>query len=622
MCGILGSIDNKEVLKYFHLIKHRGPDSYGEKCFKINGKTIDLLHRRLSIVDLTETGHQPMYSFDGRCCIVFNGEIYNHHELKRKLADISFRGHSDTETIVNYFRKFNIKENLQDLNGIFAFALIDIEKEILYLARDRFGVKPLYYSFQNGRLLFSSEIRPLKALLNPEIDKGSLTSCLRMRYTPSPSTIYQNICKVEPGQLLIFNLKGKVLLERIYYNKRPVSLGTKKGDYRKLVNEYGDLFEKAVERQLMSDVEVGILLSGGVDSALVAAIAKHKSNAPVKSFTIGFEGDHVGIDEIDYARETAAILGLEHAYRRIGFSDLFNSIKSISEIVEEPIGTTSIIPMYFLSELAASKVKVVLSGQGADEPLGGYNKYKGLRWLEFSRRFKTLMPLTRKVRFLYNRNEKLRRLVSSMQCQDNIDALIEFNGIFSVKEATNLMEHTNRGIYANALRDKGVLFKQTWQKRTPDQSTLSNLFLYYDLRTSLADDLLMYTDKITMHFSLECRVPILDNELISFIESLDSSYKFNANRGKIIHKDFAKEYLPTIITERKKLGFSSPTEAWFRENINYIKSIFNEKAFCRYFDSQAVEKLLMNHYYGRNMEKQIFLLLSIYYLFKQNENLD
>lgn len=614
MCGILGSINDKKIISYSHLIKHRGPDAFGAEFFNIDGNTIDLLHWRLSIVDLSDAGKQPMYSYDGKCCLIFNGEIYNHTDLKNKLTDIPFKGHSDTETIVNYFRKFDIKEKLQDLNGIFAFALIDIEKDLLYLARDRFGVKPLYYWFQNGRLLFSSEIRPLKALLSPRIDKGSLMNCLRMRYTPSPSTIYQDIYKVEPGQLLQFNLKGDNSFTKEYFVEQPTALGSKKGDYTKLVKEYGDLFERAVERQLMSDVEVGILLSGGVDSALVAAIAGKKSNARVKAFTIGFEGHHKDIDEIDYARQTAEILGLEHFYKKLNFTDLLHSIKHITGIVEEPIGTTSIIPMYFLSALAASKVKVVLSGQGADEPLGGYSKYKGLKWLEYSRRFKAIMPLTKGAKFLYDRNEKLRRLVSSMQCRDNIDSLIELNGISSVKEAINLMEHSNRGAYMDALRDKEILFKRTWKERTPPESALSHLFPYYDTRTSLSDDLLMYTDKITMHFSLECRVPILDNDLIAFIESLDSSYKFNSNRGKIIHKDFAKEYLPTSITEREKLGFKSPTEVWFRENINYMKGIFRDEAFCHYFDSDAVEKLLMSHDGGRNMEKQIFLLLSIYYL--------
>lgn len=620
MCGILGSINITNTDSYLDYIKHRGPDASGMKSFKISNNTINLSHRRLSIVDLSEAGSQPMLSYDNKACIIFNGEIYNHLDLKEKLVGVQFKGHSDTETIVNYFRKFDINDKLTDLNGIFAFAYIDLENEILYLARDRFGVKPLYYWFHNNQLLFSSEIRPLKAFLDPEINKGSLMSSLRMRYTPSPSTIYKDIHKVEPGQLLVFDLKTNISLRKSYFVSMPKSLGTKKGEYKKLVKEYGDLFEKAVERQLMSDVEVGILLSGGVDSALVAAISKQKSKTAVKAFTVGFEGKHDEIDEIEYAKQTAEILGLEHYFKKIDFSDFLHSIKQIVEIVEEPIGTTSIIPMFYLSKLAASNVKVVLSGQGADEPLGGYNKYKGLPWLEFSRLFKTLMPLTKGAQFFYNKNEKIRRLVSSMQCFDDIDSLSEFNAISSVKEVSDLMTSSNRKLSIDLLLSQQRLFKQTWKERTPGKSTIRNLFLYYDLRTSLSDDLLMYTDKITMHFSLECRVPILDNDLIDFVESLNSRHKFNSSKGKIIHKDFAREYLPSTIVDRKKLGFKSPTETWFRESKNEIEKLFTEnKEFNSWFNLDTVKKLLSSHRNGKNLEKQIFQLLSICFLLKKNQ---
>ncbi|TKK70340.1 asparagine synthase (glutamine-hydrolyzing) [Ilyomonas limi] len=622
MCGILGAVNATINATVLDQIKHRGPDASGAKSFEINQNSVHLLHRRLSIVDVSEAGSQPMFADDRKACITFNGEIYNHLDLKEKLPNITFNGHSDTETIVNYFRTFGIYNTLKDLNGIFAFAYLDVENEFLYLARDRFGVKPLYYYFHNNQLLFSSEIRPLRAFLNPAIDKGSLMSSLRMRYTPSPSTIYTNIYKVEPGQLLVFNLKGNLSLIKSYFVATPKSLGTKKGDYRNLVKEYGNLFEKAVERQLMADVEVGILLSGGVDSALVAAIAKQRSKTGIKAFTVGFEGEHDNIDEIEYAKQTAAIIGLEHYTKKINSLRFLDSVEAIAKIVEEPIGTTSIIPMYFLSELAASKVKVVLSGQGADEPLGGYNKYKGLPLLEKSRLFLPLLPLTKSVRFIYNRNERFRRLISSMQYADDVSSLVEFNAISSVSEVTNLMTAASRKVYRNALLRQQNAFKQIWKERTPEQASTSNLFLYYDLRTSLADDLLMYTDKISMHFSLECRVPILDNDLIDFIESLKSGYKFNSKRGKIIHKDFAKEYLPTTITERKKLNFKSPTEAWFRQQKNDIEKVFtSDKAFSTLFDMNAVMKLLSNHQNGRNLEKQIFLLLSIYYILKQNTEL-
>ena len=615
MCGILGSINGGQFSKHLDCITHRGPDASGDKCFKIANNFIHLLHRRLSIVDLSEAGNQPMLSHNDKNCIIFNGEIYNHLELKQKLKEIDFNGHSDTETIVNYFEKYEIIKCLKDLNGIFAFAYLDCEKQLLYLARDRFGVKPLYYWFQNNQLLFASEIRPLKAYLDIEIDKGVLMNSLRLRYSPSPGTIYEGIQKVEPGQLLIFDCRSEIQLRKEYFVTTPKSLGAKKDEYKKLVKEYGDLFEKAVERQLMADVEVGVLLSGGLDSALIAAVAKEKSKTKIKTFTIGYVGEHEGIDEIDYARQTAEVLELEHYFKKIDFSDFLSSIKKIVEIVEEPIGTTSILPMFYLSELAASKVKVVLSGQGADEPLGGYNKYRSLSLIEHSRVFKSLMFLSKAGKFFYNKNEKLRRLISSIQSEDDIDSLIEFNAILSEKEVITLIHGSNSDANTQELKCREKLFKEIWKERTPENTSLKNLFLYYDLRTSLADDLLMYTDKITMHFSLECRVPILDNDLIEFIESLSSQYKFNSKEGKIIHKEFAREYLPSAIIERKKIDFKSPTESWFRINKKEIESLFSsESVFNTYFNSKAVQNLLSNHMKGKNLEKQIFLLLSLYYL--------
>lgn len=617
MCGVLGSINIQNSFEYLDLIKHRGPDGSGRKIFTINDHTIDLLHRRLSIIDLSEAGSQPMLSSDNKSCLIFNGEIYNHLTLKEKLGAIPFRGHSDTETIINYFDQFGIRKSLQQLNGIFAIAYLDLRNNLLYLARDRFGIKPLYYHFDHNRLMFSSELRPLRAFLHPLVNKGALMNSLSIRYTPSPSTIDQNIAKVEPGQLLTFDLTSTITLNKAYFVETPKSLGTRKGEYQKFVNEYGDLFEKAVERQLMSDVEVGILLSGGVDSALVAAISKQKSKTKVKAFTIGFEGNHDDIDEIAYAKQTAEILGLDHQVRKINFSDFLSSIKKIVDIVEEPIGTTSIIPMYYLSELAASRVKVVLSGQGADEPLGGYNKYKALPWLENSRPFKGLTPLFSYARGIYNKNEGARRLFSAMQRADDMEAYLEFNAISSNKEIAALIVPSNRKLYLDEMKKMQNLFKQTWKERTPARTSLRNLFLYYDLRTSLADDLLMYTDKITMHFSLECRVPILDNELIAFVETLNSRYKFNSKHGKIIHKDFARQYLPSVIVERKKLGFKSPTEIWFKENKADIENQFScNPEFNACFDLNAVKKALSCHGNGKNLEKQIFLLLSLSYLLK------
>jgi len=354
------------------------------------------------------------------------------------------------------------------------------------------------------------------------------------------------------------------------------------------------------------------LLSGGVDSALVAAIAQQKSAKTIKAFTVGFEGDHTEIDEIGYAQETAKILGLHHHIKKIGAQDFLAAIDTTAKIVEEPIATTSIIPMYFLSELAAKHVKVVLSGQGADEPLGGYDKYKALPHLQKARFFRLFAPLLKLVSPIYRNKENLRRFINAISPNDKVSAWMEFNAISTIADIEQLR---NQNAGQSALRDFDShqnQIRNVWKKRGPKSDHIKDIFLYNDVRTMLADDLLMYTDKITMNFGLECRVPILDNDLVAFIESLDSSFKFNSKQGKIIHKAFAKEYLPSSIVERKKLGFKSPTEKWFKDKTAAIDEIFMaNEAFKDFFDLDYVHRLLQRHKEGENLEKKIFLLLSI-----------
>ena len=353
---------------------------------------------------------------------------------------------------------------------------------------------------------------------------------------------------------------------------------------------------------------------------MTSFLSKHKLsyyyNKKLKNFTIGFEGEHRELDEISYARETADILGLDHYEQKINFPNFLTSIKKIVQVVEEPIATTSIIPMYFLSQLAASHVKVVLSGQGADEPLGGYNKYRALPHLETARFFKNLSPALDKFNFVYKNREHLRRFLKAIQPKDKVSSWLEYSSISSLNEVANLINSKNSSQQINEIQNNETLISDIWKNRTPGNGKIKDLFLYYDLRTSLADDLLMYTDKITMNFGLECRVPILDNSLIAFIESLDSKYKYNSRKGKIIHKAFAMEYLPSSIINRKKMGFQSPTESWFRENIDELENIFLDNPyFLNLFNSNKVRELLNRHKKGENLEKQIFLLLSLNYLY-------
>jgi len=561
-------------------------------------------HRRLAILDLSPAGHQPMQTDSGRYSIVFNGEIYNHADLRHSLKDIKFYGHSDTETILHLLAQQGIS-GLGRFNGIFALAFLDSECGKLLLARDPFGVKPLYYHFDGSGLTFCSEIRPLLALRSDALDVRHLGELLRLRYSPSPHTLFRNVRKLRPGHYLEVDLKSPSLTFREcpYFDRiRGAQFSM---PFSEALERYADLFEEAVSRQLMSDVEIGMLLSGGIDSALVASFAQRGTDRPMKAFTVGFD-ERDDADEIDDARETASVLGMEHHHIRIGFGDFLDTFRKCVDIVEEPLATTSIIPMHHLAELAAGHVKVVLSGQGADELMGGYGRYQG----ELYRR---LMPALAfkaagRVSSLFGlRDEQMLRGFRALKERDDRTRFLNTYTVFDQKEIERLigvrdsMSEESVGYYYDLLR-------------LEERSHSVDRMMSIDLRMSLPDDLLLYTDKITMYHSVECRVPILDMELAGFVESLPPHFRVRLRSGKFIHKRLAHRMLPRAIIARKKKGFSSPTYAWFK-NIDKLRSLLLESAtrFSAYFDLREVDRVLVEHQRGYNRERQIFLLISLYH---------
>jgi asparagine synthase (glutamine-hydrolysing) len=619
MCGILGCINFKYDPKSLDSIGHRGPDGHDAKHFTVNDHQLTLAHRRLSIVDVSDNGKQPMLSGDGVSCIVFNGEIYNHHSLKPYINETNFRGHSDTETILNYFNENDIIKNLKNLNGIFGFAILDQKNNKLYLTRDRFGVKPVYYYFENSQLVFSSEIHPFQYYIPMQYDRENVVEGLKMRYVGAPDTIYNKVKKVEPGQVIVFDLNQPEITVSFHHYTETQQTGNRKQELSSLVKEYGKLFEQAVERQLMSDVELGILLSGGIDSALVAAVAKDKSDTPVKTFTVGFEEGLFKSDEIGSAQITAQTLGLENIHTRVSFKDFINDLKEIIQIVEEPIATNSIIPMYSLSKLVSQHVKVVLSGQGADEPLYGYRKYKGLLFLEPLHKNSLLRSGLRISGAGRSKKEDIRRFYGAALEKDMFSSYREFNSITSRDEMLELIQQNGHTDLRTSMARKDDLFRTKWLKRVPSDKAIVS-FPYLDLRNSLADDLLMYSDKLMMNFGVECRVPILDNDLVDFMESIHHSYKLSFSKGKIIHKEFAMQYLPSSIINRKKIGFATPAAKWYDTYKQEIESIICEsKEIKELFNIRTVLKLLNDHSKNQTREKQILILLSIA-LLTNNDN--
>jgi asparagine synthase (glutamine-hydrolysing) len=601
MCGILGSVNSALSEKVLDLIAARGPDDSGLESYSIGRHSVDFGHRRLAIVDLSPAGHQPMVSQCGRYRLIFNGEVYNHAEIRASLKFRSFRGHSDTETLL-YALIERGAEALRSFNGIFSLAFLDENEQRLFLARDPFGVKPLYYRFSANKLQFGSELKPLLAMQSAEVDTASLAELLRLRYLPSPDTLFKDIRRLRPGHFLDVNLRGDNIRsqENRFLVTPPAETDMSFAEAQKV---YGELFEQAVERQLMADVEVGVLLSGGVDSALVAANAAQRVDYPMKAFTVGFTQDDVA-DEIDDAAETASLLGLDHRVSRIGAEDFFGIMRKCVEIVEEPLATTSIIPMYYLSKHAAESVKVVMSGQGADEPLGGYGRYRGELIAPY---FPSLLggPARALAGALGVKKDKILRGLSTIGIRDDVDRFLANYSVFDAPQINRLT-----GVGEDRAREKIDYFYQLLDSRSRRRPVERMMGL--DLRMNLADDLLLYTDKITMHHSLECRVPILDHELIRFAESLPAHYRLKLKQGKRIHKAYAEQRLPARVVHRPKKGFWSPTNIWFKDSGFLTEALLeNGSRMDNYFDREAVSQVLHEHVSGFDRQRQIFLLLAI-----------
>ena len=605
MCGILGSVNFPFSEESLNLLTHRGPDDQGSYEDTVGRHRICLAQTRLAIVDLSASGHQPMVSDCGRYVIIFNGEIYNHLELREKLREIHFRGHSDTETILYYIAKYGLS-GVSDLNGIFAFAFLDKKRETILLCRDPFGVKPLYYWRKAEKLVFASEIRPLQQLVRDTVDPDNLATLLRLRYSPSPDTLLKNIHKVRPGHVVSVELtKSDLAMAASNFSFTSQPSATPPSTLVDAVDRYGHLFRQAIKRQLMSDVEVGILLSGGIDSALVAKFAQMNLSRPMKAFTVGFKEQDES-DEISDAQATAKALGLDSIVTRIGFDDFLEIIHSCVTMVEEPLATTSIIPMCYLAKLAARDVKVVLSGQGADESLGGYGRYQGELYHRF---FPPLMAASGEcvADFFGFKNEQVRRGLSALQHRDDISRFLSAYSVFQDDKIEKLI-----GCREIKSQKRVQYFYDLLA--CANMKTSVERMMAIDLRMNLADDLLLYTDKVTMHFSLECRVPMLDLELVKYIQSLPSHFRVKIAQSKVVHREWAKRVLPDAIIKRKKKGFQSPTRKWFgRQGPMREILLAQGSKFAGYFNLSEVEKVLTAHEQGINQERQIFLLLSLYY---------
>lgn len=617
MCGVVGWIGRELGSNAWgnalHSIDHRGPDGTGSDTIFLYGKCVHLGHTRLAILDLSEAGHQPMSSSDGRWRLVFNGEIYNHLALREQLS-VPFRGHSDTETLVECLAKFGIDHTLPLLNGMFAFAALDTISGILYLVRDPFGVKPLYFAQRGGNFAFASEVRALRAMgITPAVDPAAASTFLSLRYVPSPNTLWKGVSRLQPGHVLSYFIEdGKVYVSHYV---RPVQ-NKFQGSRDDAIVAYHDQLSKAVERQLLSDVPVGILLSGGIDSALIAAMAKEAGHV-LPCYTVGFGEAHKEC-EIEDASETADVLGFPFASINVDQNILLDSLPEIVSSVEEPLGTTSILPMWHLVKRARKDVTVVLTGQGTDEPWGGYRRYQsevlrdyvpwGAAWsgLKLARSLWKSPP------------EFIERGMRTLPVDNMPRRFLEAYALFPPNELSSVIRKPDlNGATAS------IEYWLDWMKDANLKPV--EKMMRVDTRMNLADDLLLYGDKISMAASLEARVPMLDIELIRFVESLPVDYRVGLNQGKIVHKLMAERYLPSQIVYRKKKGFQVPFDTWSRGAWKpWIESVLfaPDAPHWQLLHKDGVQRCWQEHLSGKpGRGRQMFSLIMLCVWWRQQEGM-
>lgn len=606
MCGIAGVIGentkNKEVIikKMTDCIAHRGPDDDGF----YNDEKVGLGMRRLSIIDL-KSGRQPIESKDGLSLIFFNGEIYNYKELKEGLVKKGrdFKTNSDTEVILHLYEDEGEKM-LTKLRGMFAFCIYDKKSDSLFIARDYFGIKPLYYFLQDGKIAaFASEIKSI--LLHPEYEREvndeAVFNYLSFQYNPLKETIFKHIFKLNPGSFLKINLKDGKFTEERYWSFE--FFQNEKIDEKKSGEELLELLEDSVRHHMVSDVPVGSFLSGGVDSAIIASLMKKanasNSNSKVNStFTVGFEDLSEGME----AKITSDSLQTEHVEITVSQEEYFEALPKIVWYFDEPVADPSAVGLYFLAKEARKKVKVILSGEGADELFGGYNIYleplSFLRlWMKFIPKFLInlfLKPLV-STKFNFKGKNYLKRYFAKLE-----DWYIGNASVFKKDEVNKLW----RG-------NQFEKFNLEDYYRKVDNLSDSTKMQFIDINTWLVGDILAKADKMTMANSLELRVPFLDIKIADFASKLPDRLKFRRRVTKYLLRQSVKGIVPEVTRNRKKLGFPIPIKNWLTKNRSDIyKKIISNPYIAKNMNTSEIENIIKDHIDGKkDNSRKIYLLL-------------
>ncbi len=614
MCGICGqynfgtgeSVRRPDVEAMAQSIAHRGPDDDG---FYISGP-LGLGFRRLSIIDLSG-GHQPMSDQDETVWVVFNGEIYNFPQLRRELEGYGhvFRTKSDTEVIIHGYKQWG-DDVLNRLNGMFGLAIWDVRKKRLVIARDAFGIKLIYYRIDSGRLYFGSEMRAVRAAMQDraEIDPTSLNLFLRNRFTPSPYTILKGVHKLAPGTKLTVQ-DGRYEVSRWYrFKPTPFEPARSLEDARE---ELLELYKAAIKRQLISDVPVGLLLSGGLDSGLLLALMNlNRSSWP--TYTVGY-GSGFADDELSDAAETARILGANHSSITITKAIFEEALPKIVASLEEPIAASSIVPMYFVCQRARQDVKVALVGQGPDELFGGYKRHLGVRYGALWAKLPAWMrgPISSTVTAL-PRNEMLKRGVQSLATTDRMR---RYQNVLSLLPGPQVDELFQDGLLEPNSGDSILGCWEDMAELMTETDELGGL-QFLEVRSTLPDELLMYADKLSMAHGLELRVPYVDKEIVEYVERLPANLKVRNGSRKWLHRQVCRTYLPEIILKRPKRGFGvNVVDDWFRGTIDgkMAETLLDSSSkIYQYLRPAPVRELFEQHASGRNDNHKILFSLVLF----------
>jgi asparagine synthase (glutamine-hydrolysing) len=601
---------------------NRGPDGEGSWFDNVSG--IALGHRRLAIIDVSNAGCQPMHSVCGRYVISFNGEIYNALELKKELGHISFKGHSDTEVLLEACALWGVEKTLQKVNGMFAFAIWDKKLKRLCLARDRFGVKPLYWGMQNQNFIFASELKALRKYKpwNFEVSRNALASYMRYNYVPCPQSIFNDVYKLKPGHMLTIDPEKKINIKCYWDPKKESSkaLDSKiKYSDKEAIDKLEQLLISSVSLQMLSDVPLGAFLSGGIDSSTVVALMQSNSNVPVSTFSIGFEEE--SYNEAHYAKLVAKHLGTAHTELYVSPQDAIDVLPSLPMYWDEPFSDSSQIPTFLLSKLTREHVKVSLSGDGGDELFAGYNRYLFAKNIS-----KTINKIPKcilsmadngvnlispcnwtalsnyipKLNEIPNFGDKLYKFTKLLGCR-NVDETY-FKLISNWDEATDVV--------LNSVEERTEWIDDEYLQSMNLPIQKMQLI---DTMTYLPDDILTKVDRASMAASLEARVPLLDHRIFEFAWGLPFDMKIRNGESKWILRQVLYKYVPKELIERPKMGFGVPIGEWLRTLLReWAENLLDEKKLKEqgYFNSKLIRQKWEEHLSGnRNWQYHLWSVL-------------